>query len=214
MSASRTRVVVAAGVLLAMVGGLAGSAPASRRSPDRRPHQRQANEMYGCDRTFGRQPEGHLVKRTNPAGGQRVKAGGSIVVTITWAAADWSGDQLHKVLDCVAIDGELVPSLQDGESPTANDGRFTTVYRVPADAPDGAQICDQAMLSGPSPRDDYDRQISNQVCHTVESGANGCGQGCGQRAPCDRGCARPAPPPCRDGCAERPSPQPCRDGCA
>src|SRR5206468_12757433 len=106
-------------------------------------------------------------------------------VDLVWAMGDWSASRLHKVLDCVAIDGRLVRSLQAGESPTDNDGRFRRSYRVPADVPAGARICDQAMLSGPSPRGDYDRQISNMVCHTV------AGNGAADR------------PPCRDRCGGR-----------
>jgi hypothetical protein len=244
---ARRATVLAVAVLLAVGGGVAGS---TRASAERRPkppprHQRQQQQqgenLYGCDRTFGEQPAGHLVKRTNPAGGQPVHRGDSIVVTIDWHPSDWSSDQLHKVLDCVAIDGELQPSMQDGESPTNNDGRFTTVVRVPADVADGSQICDQAMLSGPSPRGDYDRQISNQVCHTVSGGG---GASCGQSQECEGGCAEPSPcgggsscnggchqppcdrcggeqpcsssgcrrsPPCDRGCAQRP---PCDRGCA
>ena len=245
MRASRSRgaVVVAVGMLLAFGGGLVGRSPAlARRNPHPPgpppPQQQQGQDLYGCDRTFGQQPVGHLVKRTNPTGGETVRPGDSIVVVLTWERGDWSSDRLHKVLDCVAIDGELDPSLQDGESPTANNGQFSTAFTVPADVADGAQICDQAMLSGPSPRDDYDRQISNQVCHTVSrsggscTGSGSCGRrcgdrsACGERPPCDRcsggercsaGCAERSPcdrdcgpAPCDEGCAQRP---PCDRGC-
>jgi hypothetical protein len=44
------------------------------------------------------------------------------------------------------------------------------------------------MLSGPSPRGDYDRQISNMVCHTVSGNTSAdrppCGNGCGDRRGC------------------------------
>jgi hypothetical protein len=224
--ASRGRgvVVVVVGLLLAFGGGLVGRSPAlARRNPERPgpppPQQQQGQDLYGCDRTFGQPPVGHLVKHTNPAGGATVRPGDSVVVVLSWPRGDWSSDRLHKVLDCVAVDGELDPSLQGGESPTANDGQFSTAFTVPADLPDGAQICDQAMLSGPSPRGDYDRQISNQVCHTVSrggascTGSGSCGRGCGdhsscgERPPCER-CS--APPPCSGGCAER---RPCDRDC-
>jgi len=237
-NSGRGAVVVAVAVVVALAGGVTGRAPASaRREPGNPPpqqgspppRQRQGSELYGCDRTFGRQPEGDLVKRTNPAGGQPVRRGDSVVVVLTWEPRDWSSSRLHKVLDCVAIDGRLDPSLQDGESPTPNDGRFSTAFTVPADVPDGTEICDQAMLSGPSPRGDHDRQISNQVCHTVAGGAGSCGQParceqncgggspCGQPPPCQQGCAdRPCEhcgenPPCSEGCSQ---PPPCQQGCA
>jgi hypothetical protein len=201
---------IVAGIVVMLVGGLEAGPVYARREGDRRSpagHTRQDEELYGCDRTFGRPPEGHLAKHTDPAGDRPVQPGDTIAVSITWRPGDWSSDELHKVLDCVAVDGRLVRSLQGGESPTANDGRFARSYGVPPDVPDGARICDQAMLSGPSPRGDYDRQISNQVCHTVSGGAtccrggNGCGE-CRRQAPCGEDCGHH--PPCDDQpCGEK-----------
>jgi hypothetical protein len=241
---SRKRYVRAAvaGIVVTMVGGLAGAPAYARRghgggSGSQSPSQDE--DLYGCDRTFGRPPEGHLDKRTEPAGGRDVSPGQTIRVTITWDPGDWSSDQLHKVLDCVAIDGQLVTSMQGGESPTANDGHFARSYAVPDDAKDGALICDQAMLSGKSPRGDYDRQISNQVCHTVShspaccGGGNGCNacrakppcgdNGCGEKSPCVGDRCGDQPPRCGDnGCDEKPPcgdqkcghrPPPCGGGC-
>jgi hypothetical protein len=216
MAASRRRgaVVVLAGIAFALGGGLAGRSPAFARRephPGTPPGQQQDDELYGCDRTVGRQPEGHLQKRTEPAGDHDVRPGDTIRVTLTWEPRDWSSGQLHKVLDCVAIDGRLVRSMQGGESPTANDGQFARVYTVPDNAPGGTRICDQAMLSGPSPRADYDRQISNAVCHTVSrtGGATPprCQRGCAEQPPCDR-CGQTSP--CDTGCAEK---SPCEGGC-
>jgi hypothetical protein len=215
MAASRTRgaVVILAGIAFALGSGLAGPSPAFARrepKPGTPPGQQQDEELYGCDRTFGRQPEGHLQKRTEPAGDHDVRPGDTIRVTVTWEPRDWSSGQLHKVLDCVAVDGRLVRSMQGGESPTANNGQFVRVYTVP-DAPGGTQICDQAMLSGPSPRADYDHQISNAVCHTVSRGGAGapppCQRGCAEQPPCDR-CGETSP--CDKGCAEK---SPCEGGC-
>ena len=229
----RGAMAVVAGIVVMLVGGLQGGPAYARRegkppgSPS--PSQGQSREeLYGCDRTFGRPPEGHLEKSTEPAGDHDVRPGKTIRVTLVWEPGDWSSDELHKVLDCVAIDGRLERSMQGGESPTANDGRFTRDYAVPDSAPEGARICDQAMLSGPSPRGDYDRQISNQVCHTVSrsspccQGGNRCGEcrheapcgDCGSRPPCDdRPCGdRPpcgnnpcghAPPSCGRGCGDK-----------
>lgn len=177
----RAVVAVVVGLLLGM-GGLAGQPAAQASREDNGAAAASGADLYGCDRAFGHQPEGHLVKRTTPPADAAVQPGDTIDVDLVWAVGDWSAPRLHKVLDCVAIDGRLVPSLQAGESPTDNDGRFRRSYKVPADVPAGAQICDQAMLSGPSPRGDYDRQISNLVCHTVAR--NGAA---------DR-------PPCRDRC--------------
>jgi hypothetical protein len=210
-SRKRGAMAVVAGIVVMLVGGLEAGPVSARREGDHRSPagetRRRNDELYGCDRTFGRPPEGHLAKRTDPPGDRDVKPGEAIAVSITWEPDDWSGDELHKVLDCVAVDGRLVPSRQGGESPTANDGRFARSYVVPPDAPDGARICDQAMLSGPSPRGDYDRQISNRVCHTVSRNSaccrdgNGCGE-CRSEAPCGEDCGHH--PPCDDqSCGEK-----------
>jgi hypothetical protein len=227
-SRKRGAMAIVAAIIVMLVGGLEAGPVYARRKGDRPPSagesRRQGEELYGCDRTFGRPPEGHLAKHTDPGPGRDVQPGDAIDVSITWEPGDWSSDELHKVLDCVAVDGRLVRSLQAGESPTANDGRFARSYTVPPDAPDGARICDQAMLSGRSPRGDYDRQISDQVCHTVSRNAaccrdgNGCGE-CRQEAPCDEGCGHRSP--CDDKpCGEKPcdnkacGEKPCADkGC-
>ena len=177
----RAVVAVVVGLLLGL-GGLTGQPAAQARRDDNGAAADRGADLYGCERTIGHAPQGHLAKRTTPPADAAVQPGDTIDVDLVWAVGDWSASRLHKVLDCVAIDGRLVRSLQAGESPTDNDGRFRRSYTVPADVPAGAQICDQAMLSGPSPRADYDRQISNMVCHTV------AGNGAADRAPCRNRC--------------------------
>jgi hypothetical protein len=198
----RVVVAVVVGLLLGF-GGLVQPAAQARRENNGAAADR-GGDLYGCDRTIGQPPQGHLVKRTTPPAGAAVQPGDTIDVDLVWAKGDWSASRLHKVLDCVAIDGRLVRSLQAGESPTDNDGRFHRSYTVPADVPTGARICDQAMLSGPSPRGDYDRQVSNMVCHTV------AGNGAADRPPCadrcgGRGCSDcyDKPPSSKGGGGER-----------
>jgi hypothetical protein len=192
--AKRTIAAVVVGLVVGL-GGVAGQPAAQARRDDNGAAPDRGGDLYGCDRTIGRQPEGHLTKRTTPPAEAAVRPGDTVDVDLVWVRGDWSASRLHKVLDCVAIDGRLVRSLQGGESPTDNDGRFRRSYTVPADVPAGARICDQAMLSGPSPRGDYDRQISTMVCHTV------AGPGAADRAPCtDRCGARPC-----GGCTQPPS---------
>lgn len=192
-------VAVVVGFLLA--GGLAGQPAAQAGREDNGAAADHGGDLYGCDRTIGHPPHGHLATRTTPPADAAVQPGDTIDVDLVWATGDWSSSRLHKVLDCVAIDGRLVPSLQAGESPTDNDGRFRRSYTVPAAVPAGAKICDQAMLSGPSPRGDYDRQISNIVCHTVAGHASAdrapCGDRCGGRGCSD--CYQPPPPDDRHG---------------
>jgi hypothetical protein len=176
------RLVVAVVVGFLLAGGLAGQPAAQARREDNGAAADRGSDLYGCDRTIGQLPQGRLATRTAPPADAAVQPGDTIDVDVVWATGDWSAPRLHKVLDCVAIDGRLVRTLQAGESPTDNDGRFRRSYTVPAAVPAGARICDQAMLSGPSPRGDYDRQISDIVCHTV------AGNGAADRAPCRDGC--------------------------
>jgi len=191
IGAGGKRALVAAAVgLLVGLGGVTGQ-PAAQARREEQPGAAadRGADLYGCDRTIGHPPQGRLTKHTTPPAGATVRPGDTIDVDLVWAVGDWSAPRLHKVLDCVAVDGRLVRSLQAGESPTDNDGRFRRSYTVPGDVPAGAEICDQAMLSGPSPRGDYDRQISNMVCHTVAGNAAGDRPPCRDRCNGGRGCS-------------------------
>ena len=124
--------------------------------------------LYGCDHALRGPREGNLVKTTEPPDGATVTPGQEVVVEITWVARDWPEHELHKVLDCVTVDGVVSPALTGGEKPTANDGRFTHRYRIPDDAPAGAVVCDRALVSGPDgSAGGFGRQKSELVCFTV-----------------------------------------------
>lgn len=143
-----------------------------------------AEDLYGCDRTVGKPSRGSLTKSIDPAPGTLVDPGDTVRVTLTWDTEDWSENELHKVLDCVTIDDELAPELDGGESPTENDGRFTHEFVVPNDVPPGAQLCDQAMLSGPGASGDFGRQYSERLCLEVnQPGTGGGGEQTGAPAP-------------------------------
>lgn len=159
----------------------------------------EGEELYGCDRTVGQPSTGSLTKRIDPVPGSFVEPGDTVSVTLTWTVEDWSKDELHKVLDCVAIDGELAPDLHSGESPTENDGRFTHEFTVPADVAPGAQVCDQAMLSGPGDGGAFQRHLSEMLCLVVgQPGTGGDESGAGAPAPAlskiDTQTVSPAPP--------------------
>ena len=78
------------------------------------------------------------------------------------------GPELHKVIDCVYINGLFVPELSGGERYTPNDGHFGFGYVVPFDVPPGSEICDQGFVSGPNGWEEYERAISNVVCFPVD----------------------------------------------
>jgi hypothetical protein len=105
--------------------------------------------LYGCDRVIRHDKAGDLEKATDPPDGSTVQPGQTIHVRITWDAEDWNRRVLHKVIDCVTVDGVLDEGLSAGQKPTANDGVFEHDYTVPEDAAPGTEVCDRAMLTAP-----------------------------------------------------------------
>jgi MYXO-CTERM domain-containing protein len=153
--------------------------------------------LYGCDQAVRHGAGDGLVKTTDPPAGSRVEPGQEIRVELSWRPEEWTGEELHKVLDCVTLDGKLSSVLSGGEKPTANDGRFSHRYRVPADAAPGTAVCDRGFLSGPSREEDFARAKSDRVCFTVEEPQ-------GHRAgevgpPAVPPAPQPAPPPAVGG---------------
>ena len=123
--------------------------------------------IYGCENSDLAGPGLALHKETTPPPGTPVAPGDEILVDITWRVSDWSAPFLHKVLDCVYIDGLFVPEMSIGEHDTPNDGHFGISYIVPFDAPIGGEICDQGFVSGPNGWEDYYREVSNVVCFPI-----------------------------------------------
>jgi hypothetical protein len=109
-----------------------------------------------------------LHKTTTPPPGTPVRPGDEILVDLTWRVWDWMGPELHKVIDCVYINGLFVPELSGGERLTPNDGHFAFHYFVPLDVPPGSEICDQGFVSGPNGWEEYERAVSNVVCFPVD----------------------------------------------
>jgi len=121
-----------------------------------------------CERVLGQPPTGGLDKATEPAAGTTVAPGDEISVSVTWDPADWSGESLHKAIDCVTVNDVLTLGLTVEERPTDNDGTFEPTYIIPVDVVAGDEICDQGFLSGDSSGGGFDHSLSNQVCFTVE----------------------------------------------
>jgi hypothetical protein len=115
----------------------------------------------------GHASSGHLRKTTEPADGSEVHPGDTVHVTLRWHRDDFDADVLHKALDCVTVDGDLVAPASVQERDTDNDGLFEHAYTVPGDAPPGSRLCDRGFVSGPGESDDFERQTSNDVCFVV-----------------------------------------------
>jgi LPXTG-motif cell wall-anchored protein len=144
------------------------SAAARDDDAQRQGESRDAYITRTCERILGKAPTGGLDKTTDPADGARVAPGDEVEVKLDWDPADWSGQSLHKVLDCVTINGDFVLDLSVEERPTDNDGNFKTAYKIPVEVVAGDEICDQGFLSGDSAGGGFEQDRSNQVCFKVE----------------------------------------------
>jgi uncharacterized repeat protein (TIGR01451 family) len=125
-----------------------------------------------CSGAFSGRPPGSLAKTATRDGqslpdGSLIEAGDVIVFTITWNTADWVGEELDKVLDCVQVNGQDAPQLSVEEKPTENDGVFTHQITVPGNLETGDVLCDRARLSGNPTGDNPSTQKSNVLCFTV-----------------------------------------------
>jgi uncharacterized repeat protein (TIGR01451 family) len=125
-----------------------------------------------CSGAFSGRPPGSLAKTATRDGrplpdGSLIEAGDVIVFTMTWNTADWVGEELDKVLDCVQVNGQDAPQLSAEEKPTENDGAFTHQITVPGNLETGDVLCDRARLSGNPAGDNPSTQKSNVLCFTV-----------------------------------------------
>jgi hypothetical protein len=99
-----------------------------------------------CSGLYHGSPPGSLVITTNPPNSTVLHPGDTVEVNATWDTADWPRPVLHKVLDCLQLDGEIDYGLSTQEKPTDNDGLYHYTFTVPG-RPVG-RICDRVRLSG------------------------------------------------------------------
>ena len=121
-----------------------------------------------CRGLYHGNPPGSLAITTNPPGGTVLHPGDEVEVTATWDTTDWPRPVLHKVLDCLLVDGEVDYEHSSQEKPTDNDG----LYRYRFTVRDGARnrVCDRARLSGRLvDGGPLIVQKSNPICFTVGS---------------------------------------------
>jgi hypothetical protein len=111
-------------------------------------------------------PPGSLAMATNPPSDTVVRPGDVIEVTATWDPADWAGPVLHKVLNCLLVNGTIDYDRSTQEKPTDNDGLYRYRFTVPAGAQ--GRICDRVRLSGRFVEEsDLVVQKSNTVCFSI-----------------------------------------------
>jgi hypothetical protein len=134
-----------------------------------------------CSGLYHGTPPGSLAVTTSPAAGAVVHPAGAVVhpgdsvdVTATWNSTDWPTPLLHKVLDCLRVDGKIDYGHSSQEKPTDNDGLYRYRFTVPAGAQ--SQVCDRVRLSGRLVAGgDLVVQKSNTVCFAVAGPAGAPG---------------------------------------
>ena len=119
-----------------------------------------------CSGLYHGSPPGSLVITTNPPSGTVLHPGDEVEVTATWNTADWPTPVLHKVLDCLLVDGQVDYGHSSQEKPTDNDGLYRYRFTVPVGRPQ--RVCDRVRLSGRLvDGGDLVVQKSNAVCFSV-----------------------------------------------
>jgi hypothetical protein len=126
----------------------------------------EAPSPSACKGLYHGDPPGSIVMTTSPSGATVLHPGEAVEVTAMWNAADWPSPVLHKVLDCLLVDGEVDYDHSSQEKPTANDGYYRYRFTVPAGA--RGRICDRVRLSGRFVDDgELVVQKSNTVCFSI-----------------------------------------------
>ncbi|HEV7865528.1 MAG TPA: hypothetical protein VGR20_22715 [Acidimicrobiia bacterium] len=126
----------------------------------------EAPDPSACSGLYHGTPPGSLAMTSEPASGTVLHPGDEVEVTATWDTADWPAPVLHKVLDCVLINGSVAYDHSNQEKPTDNDGLYRYRFTVPAGTP--GRLCDRVRLSGRFVEGgDLVVQKSNTVCFSV-----------------------------------------------
>ena len=132
----------------------------------------EAPNPSACKGLYHGNPAGSLAITTNPPSGTVLHPGDEVEVTATWNTGDWPTPVLHKVLDCLLVNGDVDYGHSTQEKPTDNDGLFRYRFTVPNGA--RGRICDRVRLSGRFVEGgDLVVQKSNAVCFSIAAVAAG-----------------------------------------
>ena len=127
-----------------------------------------------CNGLYHGDPPGSLAITTVPGTDTVLHPGDTVEVTATWDTADWPTPVLHKVLDCLLVNGDVDYGLSTQEKPTDNDGLYHYTFTVPGRAV--GRVCDRVRLSGRLVEGgDLAVQKSNTLCFSVAA-AGGVGR--------------------------------------
>jgi hypothetical protein len=126
----------------------------------------EAPDPSACSGLYHGSPPGSLAMTTSPPSGTILHPGDEVEVTATWDTADWPGPVLHKVLDCLLINGSVNYDHSSQEKPTDNDGLYRYRFTVPVGTQ--GRLCDRVRLSGRLVEEgDLVVQKSNTICFSV-----------------------------------------------
>lgn len=154
----------------------------------------EAPSPSACRGLYHGNPPGSLVMTTSPSSATVLHPGDEVEVTATWDTADWPRPVLHKVLDCLLVNGEVNYDHSSQEKPTDNDGYYRYRFTVPNGA--RGRICDRVRLSGRFVEEgDLVVQKSNTICFSIAAVAGDPGR---PGAPVD-GATTQAATPADDG---------------
>ena len=162
----------------------------------------EAPSPSACRSLYHGNPPGSLVMTTSPSSAAVLHPGDEVEVTTTWDTADWPRPVLHKVLDCLLVNGEIDYEHSSQEKPTDNDGYYRYRFTVPNGA--RGRICDRVRLSGRFVEGgDLVVQKSNTICFSIAAAAGEAGR---PGAPADEAGELHLPPPMHAGELHLPPP--------
>lgn len=98
-----------------------------------------------CADVYGHRPVGDLDKTTDPAAGNDVISGQGVTVTLTWPTFAVAGERMHRVIECLSIDGGT-PRLWAERQFTSASGTVTLSTEVPDGLSPKSTVCGQSFL--------------------------------------------------------------------
>src|SRR5438132_3495321 len=79
----------------------------------------ETNFTETCADVYGHRAIGDLDKTTDPAPGSSVTSGQAVAVTLRWPTFAVAGQRVHRVMDCLSIDGGAPQLWADRQFTTA-----------------------------------------------------------------------------------------------
>jgi hypothetical protein len=115
----------------------------------------------------GGAPNGSLQIATTPAAGSNVAPGSNISVTGSWNSQDF--EETDRFVVCTSVDGVFNSAASSQDQGLDNDGEQTSAITVPADTPEGADVCVYGVVKGRllSPDTTNYLMVSDTKCFTT-----------------------------------------------